>query len=203
MAGQETITSISVVVRAEAFPAAIISPQGGGGEVTVKGGEGSDTILFGNYTAGGKKGTNEGGTVVVDAGTGDDDVSFGKSTALGEQEDAVGGEVEVYLGTGADSLSFGDQLANATGNASAGKVKIDLGDDTDADTLTFLGSVGDAKFSGVVTVQNFKDEDKIIIEAHDEITDLSLAVHADGVLVTRISGTFIDFVIEGTTDPDA
>jgi hypothetical protein len=85
------------------------------------GGDGNDTITFGNYAG------FYDGSASADGGDGNDEITFGENAG------SYGGSVSANGGAGADRFIFGAGAANLT---------IDLGEgDQDQDSVTFEGSV--------------------------------------------------------------
>ena len=114
------------------------------------GGSGVDHITFGD-------GLGYKGYVTIDLSNGGDNVlSFGER--VGRE-----GKLKVVLGTGADSLTFGNEAAVKTWNFA--EVELNLGDDTSADTIVFLGSAGTN--GGVFVIQNFDHADGDTIDLND------------------------------------
>ncbi|MCT8160493.1 VCBS domain-containing protein [Pseudoruegeria sp. SHC-113] len=93
---------------------------GHGGTLRLFSDSGADTITLGSHAG------EDAGAVTITAHYGDDVVTVGAFAGLN------GGQVNINLGTGADRATVG---------ADAETVIIDLGNDADADTLMFLGSV--------------------------------------------------------------
>ena len=106
--------------------------------LSYRGGAGNDSLTFGDDL-------NYHGYVTVIF-----NMSLGGNNTLvaGENAASAAGSIAYTGGAGDDSLTFGDDLAFGNGT-----VTLDLGDDTAADTVTFLGSIGES--GGSVTIQNF------------------------------------------------
>ena len=117
---------------------------------------------------------------LVDAGKGaGNSATFNMSAGgdnffvAGNDAASFSGSIAYTGGSGDDSLTFGDKLAYNNGTAT-----LDLGDDTAADIVTFLGTIGDS--GGSVTIQNFNFN-------HDTI-DVPATVTATSAEITDASG---------------
>jgi len=117
---------------------------------------------------------------LVDAGKGaGNSATFNMSAGgdnffvAGNDAASFSGSIAYTGGSGNDSLTFGDKLAYNNGTAT-----LDLGDDTAADIVTFLGTIGDS--GGSVTIQNFNFN-------HDTI-DVPATVTATSAEITDASG---------------
>jgi hypothetical protein len=178
---------------------------GASGTINVHGGEGADTINLGRSAG------YNGGAVIVDGGAGNDLMTFGGAAAylngsvtarggLGDDTIIFGEEAALVIlsvtntfvtvegGMGADHFTFGDDAGLST-NFYAGSITIDMGIDTDADTLVFLGSVDNT------TILNWDYGTDLAVD----VVDPSAWVISDnGTNTTLINGTD-ELVFAGVT----
>ncbi|MEP5155272.1 hypothetical protein, partial [Planktotalea sp.] len=165
------------------------------GNVSIASGGGNDSITLGDHAAtasGTLSITDTGGNTVISFGNnagvtngvvnitlddGADQVSFGINAGTDN------GEISIASGAGADQFIFDDNAAN---------LMIDLGQDSDTDSVTFLGSVHSA------TIENWEEGVDIV----DVLDPSTWTLMVDGTDTTLSNGVSdIRFAgITGLTD---
>ena len=145
------------------------------GKIDYTSGTGEDTLVFGDQLA-------KTGVATFSMGNGENSLAAGDDAAYD-------GSLSYTGGTGVDDLIFGDQFAFRSTN-----VVLDLGSDTVADCIEFLGSVGAA--SGNVSIRNFdvSDGDHMTI-AQNPINQSDF--DASGADITWNRATDINITFEG------
>jgi|GEM_PF-1137162 len=145
------------------------------GKINYTSGTGEDTLVFGDQLA-------KLGVATFAMGDGENSLAAGDDAAYD-------GSISYTGGTGMDDLIFGVQFAFRSTSA-----VLDLGSDTVADYIEFLGSVG--ADSGNVSIQNFdvSDGDQMII-AQNPIDQSDF--DASGADITWNRATDINITFEG------
>jgi hypothetical protein len=172
---------------------------------------GTNTFQAG-ASAGWSSGTTNSPAILYTGGTGVDDISFGDRlafrgyvtidlTAGGNnvlsfgQAAAQRGELVVNLGSGADSLTFGaDAAARTSPFHDFARVEIDLGNDSSADTIVFLGAVGTG--GGSLVIQNFDHLDGDTIDVNDLSGFTASVTSAGAGTAVQISTNDAEFTLE-------
>lgn len=172
---------------------------------------GTNTFQAG-ASAGWYSGTTNSPAILYTGGTGVDDISFGDRlafrgyvtidlTAGGNnvlsfgQAAAQRGELVVNLGSGADSLTFGaDAAARTSPFHDFARVEIDLGNDSSADTIVFLGAVGTG--GGSLVIQNFDHLDGDTIDVNDLSGFTASVTSAGAGTAVQISTNDAEFTLE-------
>ncbi len=150
----------------------------GDGNLTVNSGSGNDIVEFGDFA-----GEFNPFAMRINTGTGDDIVIFGIE-AGNEAAD-----FKIDLGLGADRVIFDEN---------AGRITVDLGLDSDVDTLIFAGTFSEGITD--ITIENWVSG----IDLIDVDDSLLWLIHDDGTDTTLSNGTSdLTFIgITGLTDVD-
>jgi len=155
------------------------------GSVIISTGTGDQVFSF-NY------GAASGGVVVVNSSSGNDQLSFGNNAASSL------GAITLNLSLGRDAVSFGAEAARNFGRLDDfGSIIIDLGSDTDADSVSFAGLVGN------IFIQNYSItyDDKVDVvvpstwSGTDDGTDIVFTQSDQTITFEGLGGA------GGSTDP--
>ena len=149
------------------------------GTVELTTGNGDQIVSIDDYAA-------NGGLISIDLASGSHDIRFGKFAARWS------GSISVDAGAGEGSLSFGDIAAR-----DGGEIVLDLGADTDADTVSFAGLVGN------IFIQNYSVtyDDKVDVvvpstwSGTDNGTDIVFTQSDQTITFEGLGG------VGGSTDP--
>jgi hypothetical protein len=163
---------------------------------------GNNTFVVGDRAA------SSSGSIAYTGGSGDDSLTFGSDLAsagyatfymsLGGNNTFVAGisaasssgSIVYTGGSGDDSLMFGGDLAYG------GSATLDLGDDTAADIVTFLGTIGDN--GGTVTIKNFNfNHDTIDVPVLDPAATVGITATNGGKDLTWVesNGSYTSTII--------